>query len=228
MLFTIITILALLGVLFRQTALRYRDSQTPAADGPAPKFAWNAYAGWVTRRTKSMFQIETARKTRMAFESWTTKYYPGWMKWLFAAFVLCFLYLAGSGFFFAVFIARGIYGLPLVGHVVLGGLFAVLLAALLLWRARDYGFDKREEAVFERFACPVFKNISKTFVRKLLFWTFAFFGLLIILTALLSMLPILPADAQRTLILIHQYSALAALLAAIVFVDITFIPAPRS
>ena len=227
MLFAIITILALLGVFFRQTALRYRASQTPTAGGLAPKFAWNSYAGWLTRRTKSIFRIETTRKTWIAVESWTAKYYPGWMKWLFAAFILCFLYLAGSGFFFAVFIARGIYGLPLVGHVVLGGLFAVLLAALLLWRARDYRFDKQEEAVFERFACPVFKNVSKDFVRKLLFWIFAFLGLLIILTALLSMLPILPADAQPTLLLFHKYSALIALLAAVVFVDITFIPAPR-
>jgi hypothetical protein len=227
MLFTIITILALLGVLFRQTALRYRDSQTPAAEGPAPKFAWNGYGAWLAARAKSAFQFNTVRKAGAEFERWTARYYPGWMKWLFAAFVLCFLYLAGSGFFFAVFITRGIYGLPLVGHVVLGGLFAVLLAALLLWRARDYRFDKREEADFERFAGPVFKDVSKAFVRKLLFWTFAFFGLVLILTALLSMLPILPADAQPTLVLFHKYSALIALLAAIVFVDITFIPAPR-
>jgi hypothetical protein len=227
MFFAIISILAVLGVLFRRTAIRFRDSRTPIPDGPAPRFVWNAYGAWLAARAKSVFRIETVKKTWAAFESWTSKYYPGWTKWLFAAFALCFLYLAASGFFFAVFIARGIYGYPLVGHVVLGGLFALLLSGLLLWRARDYRFDKEEAAAFERFSCPVFKNVSKTFVRKILFWVFAFFGLLIILTALLSMLPILPADAQRTLILIHKYSALASLLAAIVFVDITFIPAPH-
>jgi hypothetical protein len=227
MLFAIISVLAVLGLLFRQSALRFRDSRTPAAAGLAPRFGWNAYGGWLASRTKSALRKETVHKTWAAFESWTSKYYPGWTKWLWAAFVLSFLYLAASGFFFAVFIARGIYGLPLVGHVVLGGLFALLLAGLLLGRARDYRFDKLEESTFERFSCPIFKNVSKTFVRKILFWVFAFFGLLIILTALLSMLPIFPADAQRTLILIHKYSALASLLAAIVFVDITFIPAPH-
>lgn len=227
MLFAIITILAVLGILFRQTALRFQDARTPVPDGPAPRFAWNAYGAWLAARGKSAFQMKTIHKTWTEFESWTAKYYPGWTKWLFAAFALSFLYLAASGFFFAIFIARGIYGFPLVGHVVLGGLFAVLLAGILLWRARDYRFDKQEEAVFERFSCPVFENVSKVFVRKILFWAFAFVGLLIILTALLSMLPILPADAQGTLVLVHKYSALAALLTAIVFVDITFIPAPR-
>jgi hypothetical protein len=227
MFFAIISVLAVLGVLFRQTAIRFRDSRTPAPNGAAPRFYWNAYGAWLAARTKSAFQIRTAEKIGAEFESWTAKYYPGWTKWLFAAFALSFLYLAASGFFFAVFIARGIYGFLLIGHVVLGGLFAVLVAGLLLWRARDYRFDAREEAAFERFSCLIFKNVSKAFVRKILFWVFAFFGFLIILTALLSMLPILPADAQQTLILIHKYSALAALLAAIVFVDITFIPAPR-
>jgi hypothetical protein len=94
-------------------------------------------------------------------------------------------------------------------------------------RARDYRFDKNEEAVFERFLCPIFKNIPRAFVRKILFWAFAVFGLLIILSALLSMLPILPADAQKTLLLIHKYTALGSVLAAIVFIDITFIPVPR-
>ena len=38
-----------------------------------------------------------------------------------------FLYLAASGFFFAIFIPRGLFGYPLVGHVMAGGLFAVCL-----------------------------------------------------------------------------------------------------
>ncbi|MGD0782555.1 MAG: hypothetical protein ABSA30_06820 [Candidatus Aminicenantales bacterium] len=227
MLFAALTILTVLAVLFRQTALRSRASRPPAPDGAAPRFDWKAYEVWMTARAKTVFQTPTVRKTWAEFERWTAKYYPGWTKWLFAAFALSFLYLAASGFFFSLFIARGIYGLPLVGHVVMGGLFALLLAGLLLWRARDYRFDKQEEEVFERFSRPAFKNVSKAFARKILFWIFALAGFLIIMTALLSMLPILPADAQHTLILIHKYSALAALLAAIVFVDITFIPAPR-
>ncbi len=227
MVFAIISVLAILGILFRQTAFRYHDPRVPAAAGQTRRFDWGGYGAWLTGRTKSAFRVQTVHKTCAAFESWSARYYPGWTKWLLAAFALSFLYLAGSGFFFAVFIPRGIYGLPLVGHVVLGGLFAVLLAGLLVGRARDYRFDKQEEAVFERFACPVFKNLTKAFVRKVLFWTFAVCGLVIILTALLSLLPVLPAEAQHTLIGFHRYAALLSLLAAIVFVDITFIPETR-
>jgi hypothetical protein len=227
MIFAIISILTILGILFRETAVRFLETQPKPAEGARLAFAFPAYFEWLGARTKSSLRVETAQKTWTAFEGWCAKYYPGWTKWLFAAFILSFAYLAASGLFFAVFISRGMYGFPLVGHVSLGGLFALLLAGLLMARARDYRFDKNEEAVFERFLCPIFKNIPRAFVRKILFWAFAVFGLLIILSALLSMLPILPADAQKTLLLIHKYTALGSVLAAIVFIDITFIPVPR-
>lgn len=225
--FAIISVLALLGVALRLTVLHYQASLAPAGDGPAPKFSWDAYGKWLGRRSKEIFGAETGRKTVEAFESFTGKFYPGWMKWVFAGFVLCFLYLAASGFFYALFIPRGMFGLPLIAHVVLGGLYAVVLAFLLPWRARDYRFDKNEEAVLEQFACPIFKNLSRSFVRKILFWIFAVGGLLIIVTALLSMLPILPADAQKPLLVFHKYGALVAVLAAIIFADLTFLPAKR-
>ncbi|MCK7518551.1 MAG: hypothetical protein MZV64_12935 [Ignavibacteriales bacterium] len=34
-------------------------------------------------------------------------------------------YLAASGFFFGIFVPRGLFGFPLVGHVMAGALFAV-------------------------------------------------------------------------------------------------------
>ena len=60
------------------------------------------------------------------------------------------------------------------------------------------------------------------------FWTFAAFGLIQVLTALGSMLPIFTFETQVAMIVIHRYSALAILLAAILFTDLTFIPQRRS
>jgi hypothetical protein len=78
--------------------------------------------------------------------------------------------------------------------------------------------------VFEAFACPVLKNLSKVFIRKVLFWAFCALGLVQITTVLASMVPLFTFRTQQVLIAIHRYSALAILLAAVIFIDITFIP----
>lgn len=227
MVFAVLTVLSLLGLVFRQTSLRFMASEAASGGATTGKFSWPGYGKWLRRRGVAVLRDGAPAKALAWFNDWTAGRYPGWMKWVFAAFLLSVLYLAASGFFFAVFIPRGMFGFPLVGHVSLGGLYAVGLAFILIWRTHDYRFDRNEEAVFEAFACPMIKNASKSFVRKILYWGFALFGLLIILTALLSMLPILPAEAQKTLIGIHKYSALASILLAGLFVDITFIPERR-
>lgn len=227
MVFAVLTVLSLLGLAFRQTALRFRAAEAAAGGAAAGKFSWPGYGKWLRRRGAAVLKDHVPAKTMAWFNTWTGSRYPGRLKWVFAAFLLSFLGLAASGFFFAVFIPRGMYGWPLVGHVGLGGLYAAGLAFILVWRTRDYRFDRDEEAAFEAFACPMIKNVSKAFVRKILYWGFALFGLLIILTALLSMLPVLPAEAQKTLAGIHKYSALASILLAGLFADITFIPEPR-
>ena len=184
------------GVFFRDPAMRFRDSQPGPRTGPLPASTPAAlYFQWLDARGQiRLFRISSTRPGPGS-RDWTREILPRLDE---------------------VALRRLRPQLPLPGrlrhssspssspaactgcrwsaHVVLGGLFAILLAGMLLWRARDYRFDKKEEAAFERFSCPVFKNVPKSFVRKILFWAFAVVGLLIILTALLSMLPILPAD----------------------------------
>ena len=230
--FIILTILALAGLLLRQTALRFQAST--AADWPggrAAGFKIGAYLKWLFGRTQALASLDFPRKTWAVFNGWAVDHYPGLFKWVFLAFAAAFLYLGASGFFFAVFIRRGMFGLPLLAHVMSGGLFAVGLAAILIWRARDYRLDQAEAAVFEAFACPIIKNVSKAFVRKILFWAFALFGFIQVTTALGSMLPIFTFETQLALIMIHRYSALGLVLTAGLFFDITLLDrthAPRA
>jgi hypothetical protein len=105
--------------------------------------------------------------------------------------------------------------------------FALSLAFVLIWRARDYRFDDPKKGKAEGFTRAVLKNIPKALVIKLLFWGFAAAGLVIIATALLSMLPWFPAAAQTPLTLWHKYAALASILAAVLFADLAFLPGKR-
>jgi len=188
--FIIVAVIALAGLIFRLTAIRHLTSP------PVFRETWNIWTGW------------------------TRTQYPGWTRWVFLGWAAAFLYLAASGLFFAIFIRRGLFGLPLLAHVMAGGLFAVGLAAVMILRAGAHRFDRRESAVFEHFSCPIFKNLSKEFVRKVIFWTVGFLGFIQVTTALCSMLPVFTFKTQVALLMIHRFSALGLALAAILFVDL--------
>ena len=203
------------------TARRFASS-IPAAEPaeerrrPAP----GAYLGWLRMRLKALAVPSFFRKTWDLWNGWAEARYRGWTKWIFLAWAAAFLYLAGSGLFFAIFVRRGLYGLPLLGHVVSGGLFAAGLAAVLILRAGAHGFDRREETGPAAFAVPFVGTISRAIVRKTVFWWFAAFGFVQVTTALASMLPMFTFNTQVALLMIHRFSALGLTLAAIVFFDL--------
>ena len=159
---------------------------------------------------------------------WKRTFYPGWTKWIFYAFGLSLIYLTATGLFYAVFVPRGMFGAPLVGHMVCGGLFAASLAALLLVRARDYAPGRKVNGPARSFAPPILKSVSNEALRRSLFWAIAALGFVLIVTALGSMLPVFTFEAQRALIVLHRYAALGIVLSAIVFIDIAFVPPPRA
>ena len=225
-LYIVIAAVSILGILFRQTYLRFAAASAAEGRPPAP-FSAKAYGSWLRGRARTALSKQTYKSSKIVLGDWTRDHYPGWMKWIFIGLGASLAYLAVSGLFFAIFIPRGIFGFPLLGHVVVGGLFALSLTAMLLWRGRDYRLDKAEEAVFEGFARPIFKNLSKAFLRKMLFWTFAFLGVVQVATALGSMLPVFTFETQQAMIVVHRYGALTIVLTAVVFVDFTFIPQRR-
>jgi hypothetical protein len=222
MLFTIITVLAVLGVSYRLTSMRFKAKSTAAGIRPA------GYFPWLWSGMKSIFKKEAFQKGQRIVFDWIKNYYPGWTKWIFLALAASFVYQAASGLLFAVFSPRGMFGVPLLVHVSLGGLFAVSLAFTLIWRARAYRLDRQETVAFESLAFPVFKSLSKPLVRKFLFWLFAVAGLCLMVTALGSMVPLFSFNAQKTMIIVHRYCALVAFLAGLTFLDIAILPQPQA
>lgn len=222
MLFTIIAVLAVLGVSYRLTSMRFKAKPTVAGIRAA------GYFPWLWSGMKSIFKKEAFQKGKSIVSDWIKNYYPGWTKWIFLALAASFVYQAASGLLFAVFSPRGMFGVPLLVHVSLGGLFAVSLAFALIWRARAYRLDRQEAEAFESWACPFFKNLSKSLVRKFLFWVFAAAGLCLMVTALGSMVPLFSFNAQKTMIIVHRYCALVALLAGLNFLDIAILPQPQA
>ncbi|MCX6565880.1 MAG: hypothetical protein NTW38_05575 [Candidatus Aminicenantes bacterium] len=219
--FIIVALLSLAGLLFYRTAVRYLASAPAAESGENPsRFKPGAYLRWLGIRTKTYASPSFFRKSWDVWNGWAEAHYPGWTKWIFLGGAAAFLYLAVSGLFFSIFIRRGLFGLPLLAHVAAGGLFAIGLAAVLMFRAGAHRFDRQKSAVFEAIACPIFKNLSKEFVRKIIFWIFASLGFVQVTTALCSMLPVFTFNTQVALLMIHRWSALGLALAAIVFFDI--------
>jgi hypothetical protein len=223
MLFIIITVLTVLGLIFRLTFFRFL-SGTPPVDKrglPAPA---GAYGEWLGDGVRSFFKPGFPIKVQVFYRTWVGQNYPGWRQWVFAALVVSFGYCAASGFFFAVFVPRGMFGIPLLGHVMSGGLFAVSLAAALILRAGafrpDAGEPEHEKCEFY----PVLNNLPKRAILTALFWMFAAAGLCLTVTALASMLPYFHYRAQMPLLEFHRYGALAALLLVMAYFDFGMLP----
>jgi hypothetical protein len=142
---------------------------------------------------------------------------PPLEKWLYVSLYASFLYLAASGFFFAVFVPRGLYGYPLLGHVMAGGLFAVTLTALVLFKGRDFVSVPKPALLSLALLDPRKMGITAARVKLWAFWLFVLAGSLLTLSALLPMLPLLRTAGQKVLFAVHRYGALAAVTAATVY-----------
>jgi hypothetical protein len=221
--FIIVTVLAVLATFFGLTFSRFLAGAPAAGSHDVPSL-FREYSGWMGESTRAFFKPGLAVRALGLYKSWVGANYPGWRQWVFAVFVASFTFCAASGFFFAVFVPRGMFGIPLLCHVMAGGLFAVCLAAVLLLRAGAYRPDAADSGDGKRCPCPFLRNIPLKHLLTGLFWSFAAAGLVLIVTALFSMLPYLHFGTQFPLLEAHRYSALAALLAAMAFVDLGLLP----
>lgn len=134
-------------------------------------------------------------------KTWAEKFYPGWKSWVFFGLILSFVFLVLSGFLFAILIPRGLYGLPLLLHVAVGGIFAVCLSLAVVWRARDYTLE-----------------FNQPFLLKMMFWMFVVSGLCLIVTSLSSMLFFLSMQIQMGMIRWHRFFAFVSLACVSAFI----------
>ena len=147
-----------------------------------------------------------------------------------------FLALAGTGFT-AVVQGIGLEDLLLQIHMAGAGLFILCLtAATVRWAAdsrfvpADWpwlkacgGFLKRGGAIL-----PTAPDERFDAGQKLFFWLETTLGLACLMTALLSMFPILGSQEIATCIVIHAYFALALLLVVILHVYVGLIVKPKA
>lgn len=220
MLFTIITILALAGAFLGLAFHRFWTTREEARSTILYVEIFKKYLAWLALRT-----IQSARKASP--KAWWSylKALPLWRlpdleKWLFIGLYGSFAYLAASGFFFAVFVPRGLYGYPLIGHVMAGGLFAACLTLIVIFKGRNFTSAPKPVNLSLALLDPRKMGITAARVRLAAFWLFVLAGFLLTLSALLPMLPLLRTAGQKFMFDFHRYSALASILAATIFVGL--------
>jgi hypothetical protein len=207
MVFRIVSLISLAAAALGLSFVRYKASRTSQ-----PFFVWitNAVRQWLKKRRLS--------GPRDWFHEHLIQPNPRRRRWIFVGLLVSFLYLASSGFVYALFCSRPLTGIFLMAHVGLGGLFALCLVPVVMIRAGIYALSSpgNEGADSQDPAPPL--------VSRLLFWVFAGSGLLLILTALLMMLPLFAQPGHALTVELHRYSALAAVLSALAFATLNLTP----
>lgn len=220
MLFTIITVLAVAGAFL---ALAFHRFWT-GLDKDRTNLVYAALLGrfwaWLIRRSK-----ENARKASVKAWWAYVKALPLWRlpvleKWLFICLYGSFLYLAASGFFFAVFVPRGLYGFPLIGHVMAGGVFAVSLTLVVIFKSRNFTSIPEPLELSLTLFDPKRLGLTAARTKHAAFWLFVLAGFLLTLSSLLPMMPLLRTPGQMLMFELHRYSSLASVLAAMVYVGL--------
>lgn len=220
--FAVITILCLLVVGLALAFRRFRIQHPSSEASILYASVMRDFSRWLVQRGPESL----ARPVPAGWPAWVKSFrvwrLPGLERWLLVCLYGSFLYLAASGFFFAMFISRGLYGIPLVLHVVAGGVFAVCLTLAAFLRARRYTFNPGplnlpgDVTGFRKFKIPA----SAQDWAKGFFWLFLLAGLSLVASALLPMLPWFPYKGQVILFDLHRWSALVSLVAAIGFADL--------
>ncbi|MFO7733714.1 MAG: hypothetical protein R6X21_08695 [Candidatus Aminicenantes bacterium] len=217
MLFTIITVLAVAGTFLALAFHRFWAGLDKDRTNLVYVALAGRFASWLVGRT-----AENARKASV--KAWWAylKALPLWRlpvleKWLFVFFYGSFLYLAASGLFFAVFVPRGLYGLPLIGHVMAGGVFAVCLTLVVIFKGREFTSIPEPLELSLALFDPKRLGLTAARTKHAAFWLFVLANFVLILSSLLPMMPLLRTPGQKLMFELHRTSALASVLAAMVF-----------
>jgi hypothetical protein len=227
MLFTIITVFGLGATLLGLAFHRFRTTRPEARSTIIYASLVRMFFAWLLLRAVQMRRRASPRAWQAYLKGLPLWRQPALEKWLFLCFYASFLYLAASGFFFAVFVPRGLFGYPLIAHVMAGGLFAACLTLIVLFKGRDFIAPPRPASLSLDLLDPRKIGLTEARVKRWAFWLFAAAGCLLVLSALLPMLPLLRTAGQRVLLEIHRYGALIALLAAVIFAGLSLFEVPR-
>ncbi len=248
--FAIITILAILGlwlVLAFRRFLRQRELAAKAA-GPAVQAAVeptketfgariDAFVRWLPGSVSRAVGKPVVGHWTAKVKTWRVWRLPFLEKWLLLVLYATFLYLAASGFFFAIFVRRGLYGVPLLVHFTAGIVFALCLMLVAVIKARRFAPNPSPLALpaagdAKTLVADLRKRplliVRTSDVSLALFWVFVAAGLSLAVSALLPMLPWFHYQGQQILFGWHRWSALVSFLAAVGFADLKFFAADKA
>ena len=228
MLFTIITILAVAAAVLGLAFHRFWTTRQEARSTILYSEILKKSLAWFALRTIQMSRRASPGAWWRYIKSLSLWHRPLLERWLYICLYGSFLYLAASGFFFAVFIPRGLFGYPLMGHVMAGGLFAASLTVLVIFKGRDFVSVPKPVDLSLSLLDPRKMGITAARVKVAAFWLFVLAGFLLTLSALLPMLPLLRTPGQEFMFEFHRYSALLSLLGGMVFAALELFEAPRT
>jgi hypothetical protein len=211
----IFRLVAPLAVLALAGWLTYRRFKKSAAAG---------YIPWLLSRLRTILSAPGRRSLISACGALPAIYPTPWLRWIFIGLTSSFSYLAASGFAFAVFIRRGLHGFPLLLHVVAGGIFAISLAIILIFRSKERLVFSSPPILSRLNLISFLKSPPRLFLQSAIFWIFGVSGLTLVITSLCTMLPYFSYEAQLDLLMVHRYAALISLLAAMAWLDLAFHP----
>jgi len=217
MLFTIVSILVLAGTFLGIAFHRFWTTREEARSTILYAEIAKKYSAWLALRGIQMSRKASPRAWWAYVRNLPIWREPVLERWLDICFYGSFLYLAASGFFFGIFIPRGLFGFPLVGHVMAGGLFAVCLTVIVLFKGRDFVTVPKPASLSLSLFDPRKMGITPARVKLWAFWLFVLAGFLLTVSALLPMMPFLQTPGQKLMFELHRYSALLAAVAAMVF-----------
>jgi hypothetical protein len=220
MLFTIVALLAAAGTLLGLAFHRFWTTREEARSTILYVEILKKFLAWLILRTVQMSRKTSPRAwweyiKRLPLWGW-----PVLEEWLHIGLYASFLYLAASGFVFGIFVPRGLFGFPLVGHVMAGGLFAVSLTILVVFKGRHFIAVPKPASLSLALLDPRKMGITAARVKLWAFWLFVFAGFLLTLSALLPMLPLLRTAGQEFMFEFHRYSAVLSAVAAAVYLGL--------
>jgi hypothetical protein len=213
--FGIIAVFSVLVLLFMLSTYRFHNRQGSDAEGSGGSVL-KGYLSWLRHRSGALLKVPWVERARELVQMWIVQRYPPAQRWVFIGLALSGIYLILSGFLFALSGVR-IYGLFLLLHVVLGGLFAVCLCLAVILRARWYVWNP-EDFQGEKGVLNLQTKLGVRMLWQIIaFWSFVASGFVLILAALSQMLPFFSLRTQLVFFEIHRYAALGLLLSAIAF-----------
>jgi hypothetical protein len=227
MLFTSVTLLVLAGTFLGLAFHRFWTTREEAKSTILYAEIIKKYFAWLALRTVQMSRKASPQAWWAYLKGLALWREPILERWLFICFYGSFLYLAASGFFFGISIRRGLYGFPLVGHVMAGGLFAVCLTIIALFKGRDFISVPKPASLSLALLDPRKMGITAARVKIWAFWLFVLAGVLLTLSTLLPMLPLLRTAGQKFMFEFHRASAIVSAAAAMVFAGLELFESVR-